>query len=194
MHHVLCKILAKFHWNPLSTAKVMIHNIAKKLWTLTLSVWHFFRYWIFSMHFYKTVHVAILITHLFDFPVLWAAWKCKIYVLSPLPIQFIMLSSAALGWNSSTLKKERFLSEWISFLARLYEVQGELLQSPRSSASVSGHTVTKFYMQVFQKFISWQPLIRKHSYLDHRYPGGPAFILWLLSPGLMPRVGLEVKI
>ena len=38
------------------------------------------------------------------------------------------------------------------------------------------HTATKFYMQVFQKFISRQPLIRKHSYLDHRYPGGPAFI------------------
>ena len=25
--------------------------------------------------------------------------------------------------------------------------------------------------------ISHQPLIRKHSYLDHRYPGGSAFIL-----------------
>ena len=30
----------------------------------------------------------------------------------------------------------------------------------------------KFYDQVFQKFISWQPLIRKHSYLDRRYLGG----------------------
>ena len=34
------------------------------------------------------------------------------------------------------------------------------------------HTMVKFYMQVFQKFISRQALIRKHSYLDHRYPGG----------------------
>ena len=43
------------------------------------------------------------------------------------------------------------------------------------------------------KFISQQPLIRKHSYLDYRYPGGPAFIPWFLTPGLMPRVELEVK-
>ena len=30
------------------------------------------------------------------------------------------------------------------------------------------------------KFLKWgishQPIIRKHSYLDHRYPGGSAFI------------------
>ena len=37
--------------------------------------------------------------------------------------------------------------------------------------------------------ISHQPLIRKHSYLDHRYPVGSAFIPWLLTPGSMPRVG-----
>ena len=30
---------------------------------------------------------------------------------------------------------------------------------------------------------SRQPLIRKHSYLDHRYPGGLAFIPILLTPG-----------
>ena len=48
------------------------------------------------------------------------------------------------------------------FLARLYEVQGELLQSPQLSAS--RHIATKFYIQVFQKFLSRQPLIRKHSY------------------------------
>ena len=36
-------------------------------------------------------------------------------------------------------------------------------------------TAAKFDMQVFQKFISRQPLIRKHSYLDHRYTGGSAF-------------------
>ena len=29
---------------------------------------------------------------------------------------------------------------------------------------------------IFLKFIGQQPLIRKHSYLDHRYPGGLAFI------------------
>ena len=37
--------------------------------------------------------------------------------------------------------------------------------------------------------ISHKPLIRKHSYLDHRYPEGSAFIPWLLTPGSMPRGG-----
>ena len=40
------------------------------------------------------------------------------------------------------------------------------------------------FMELLQSFtckqlelsISHQPLIRKHSYLDHRYPGGSAFI------------------
>ena len=50
-------------------------------------------------------------------------------------------------------------------------------------------TLRQFYIQVFQKFISRQPLIRKHLYLDHTYPGGPAFIPYLLTPGLMPRGG-----
>ena len=43
------------------------------------------------------------------------------------------------------------------------------------------------------KFLKWgishEPLIRKHSYLDHRYPGGSAFIPWLLTPGSMPQCG-----
>ena len=39
--------------------------------------------------------------------------------------------------------------------------------------------------------ISHQPIIRKHSYLDHRYPGGSAFILWLLTPGSMPWGGAK---
>ena len=52
----------------------------------------------------------------------------------------------------------------------------------------SHHTALKFYVKVFQKFISRQPLVRKHSYLDHRYPGGLAFIPW---PWLM---GHEVKV
>ena len=41
----------------------------------------------------------------------------------------------------------------------------------------------KVYMQVSQKFIFQQPLIRKHLYLEHRYPRGST-----LTPGL------EVKI
>ena len=43
------------------------------------------------------------------------------------------------------------------------------------------------------KFLKWDishhPLIRKHSYLDHRYPGGSAFSPWLLTPGSMPQCG-----
>ena len=35
---------------------------------------------------------------------------------------------------------------------------------------------SKFYVQELKWSISHQPLIRKHSYLDHRYPGGSAFI------------------
>ena len=51
-----------------------------------------------------------------------------------------------------------------------------------------------FKRQGFQKFISRQPLIRKHSYLDQRYPRGPAFIPWVLTPETMPPgVGLAVK-
>ena len=45
--------------------------------------------------------------------------------------------------------------------------------------------ISKFYVQG----ISHQPLIRKHSYLDHRYPGGLAFIPWILTPGSMPHDG-----
>ena len=74
-----------------------------------------------------------------------------------------------------------------TFLARLYKVQGELLQSPQSSVSAFPSHCNRVFMQVFQKFISWQPLIRKLSYLDHRYTGGPACIPWLLTPWLMLR-------
>ena len=40
------------------------------------------------------------------------------------------------------------------------------------------------------KFLKWgvsQQPPRKHSYLDHRYPGGSAFISWLVTPGSMPQ-------
>ena len=43
------------------------------------------------------------------------------------------------------------------------------------------------------KFLKWcisqQLLIRKHSYLDHSYPGGLAFTPWSGTPGSMPRGG-----
>ena len=52
----------------------------------------------------------------------------------------------------------------------------------------------KFYVKVSQVGISHQPLIRKHSYLDHRYTGGSAFIPWLWPQGPCPRVRLGVKV
>ena len=42
--------------------------------------------------------------------------------------------------------------------------------------------------------VSHEPLISKHSYLNHMYLGGSAFIPWLLTQGPCPRVGLEVNI
>ena len=60
-------------------------------------------------------------------------------------------------------------SKWLwaghnSFSAGFYEVQREQLQSPRSSVSASAfhHTAVKFYVQVFWKVRSQQPIIRKH--------------------------------
>ena len=52
---------------------------------------------------------------------------------------------------------------------------------------LSVELLQRFMLQFLKWGISQQPLIRKHSYLDHRYPGGSAFSLWLLSPGSMPQ-------
>ena len=74
----------------------------------------------------------------------------------------------------------------------LYEVQGELLLSSRSSTfayvyAFLSHCVKVLYASFSKGHIS-EPLIRKHSYLEHRYPGWSLFIPWLLTPGFMPRV------
>ena len=50
-----------------------------------------------------------------------------------------------------------------------------------------------FTLKQIKWSISHQPLIRKHSYLDHKYPGGSTFIPWLLTPGSMPRGGTRDK-
>ena len=49
--------------------------------------------------------------------------------------------------------------------------------------------VTSFTLKFLKWGISHQPLIRKHSYLDLRYPWGSAFSPWLLTPGFMPQGG-----
>ena len=53
---------------------------------------------------------------------------------------------------------------------------------------------TKFFTELQDSFSSEvyltnHSLIRKHSYLDHRYPGKSTFIPWLLTPGSMPQGG-----
>ena len=50
-----------------------------------------------------------------------------------------------------------------------------------------------FMLKFLKLGISHQPLIRKHSYLDHRYPWGFAFIPWLLTPGSMSQGGARGK-
>ena len=50
-----------------------------------------------------------------------------------------------------------------------------------------------FTLKELEWSISHQPLIRKHSYLDHWYPGGSTFIPWLLTIGFMPRDGAKGK-
>ena len=48
-------------------------------------------------------------------------------------------------------------------------------------------------MEFASKFLKWcisqQLLIRKHTYLDHSYPGGLAVTPWSWTPGSMPRGG-----
>ena len=44
-----------------------------------------------------------------------------------------------------------------------------------------------FMLKQIKWSISHQPLTRKHSYLDHWYLGGSAFIPCLLTQGFMPR-------
>ena len=46
-----------------------------------------------------------------------------------------------------------------------------------------------FTLKQLEWSVSHQPLIRKHSYLDNRYPGGLAFIPWLLTPGSVTQGG-----
>ena len=76
-------------------------------------------------------------------------------------------------------------SSWtflFSFLARLYEVQGELVQSPWSSTSASvsasafpSHCDKVLYASFSKVHIS-TATHQMSSYLEHKYPGGPVFI------------------
>ena len=60
------------------------------------------------------------------------------------------------------------------FLARLYEVQGELLKSPRSSAFA--FPFPSLCVKVFQMLISQQSLLTEASNLELRYLGGSSEI------------------
>ena len=61
------------------------------------------------------------------------------------------------------------------FLARLYEVQGELL-SPRSSAFAFAFPFPSHCVKVFQMLISQQSLLTEASNLELRYLGGSSEI------------------
>ena len=73
------------------------------------------------------------------------------------------------------------------FLANLYKYKESYCSHPVVHACV--HCIKIFMFFFFKLDISLQPLIRKHSYLDHRYPGGLALISWLLTAVSMPRGG-----
>ena len=60
--------------------------------------------------------------------------------------------------------------------------------------SVTWNLRQSFALKFLKCCISQQLLIRKHSYLDHSYPGGLAFTPWPRPQGPCPGVGLEVKI
>ena len=55
--------------------------------------------------------------------------------------------------------------------------------------SVTWNLRQSFALKFLKWCISQQLLIRKHSYLDHSYPGGLAFTPWPRTPGSMPRGG-----
>ena len=55
--------------------------------------------------------------------------------------------------------------------------------------SVAWNLRQSFALKFLKWCISQQLLIRQHSYLDHRYPGGFAVTLGPRTPGSMPRGG-----
>ena len=65
----------------------------------------------------------------------------------------------------------------------------------RSFVSYSGTFVE--FMSLL-KFLWWcishEPMIKNHSYFNHRYPIGFALFLYVRTLGPCPGVGLEVKI
>ena len=78
-----------------------------------------------------------------------------------------------------------------AFMPRVYSFC--LSVHPYVCSFVSG-IYDKVFQKVTLKFLKWdlshETLIRKHSFLDHRYPGGSAFIPWPWPQGPCPRVGL----
>ena len=59
--------------------------------------------------------------------------------------------------------------------------------------SVAWNLRQSFALKFLKWCISRQLLIRKHSYLDHSYPGGLAFTPWPWTPGSMPRGGARCQ-
>ena len=88
---------------------------------------------------------------------------------------FIIPRHLCLGVYSFRLSVRPYGCSFVSLFVRDSVPFVELLQS--------------FTLKFLQWGISQQPLIRKHSYLDHRYPVGSAFIPWIGTPGSMAQGG-----
>ena len=84
---------------------------------------------------------------------------------------------------------------WISYLYSRH-LLGRKVYSFHSFVRNSVPFVESLQSFTF-KFLKWdifhQPLIRKHSYLDHRYPGGSAFIPGLLTLRSLPQGGTRCQ-
>ena len=48
---------------------------------------------------------------------------------------------------------------------------------------------SKFWLKFLYRCISHEPMVRNHSYLDHRYPIGFALFPRVRTPGPMPEGG-----
>ena len=78
-----------------------------------------------------------------------------------------------------------------SFLARLHEVHRAIAVTPVVHVPVPLRVRVRMRVTLALKF-SRSPYLdnRKHSYLDHRYPVGLAFIPWHRAPGSRPGGGV----
>ena len=77
-----------------------------------------------------------------------------------------------------------------AFLARLHEVHRAIAVTPVVHVPVPVRVCVRVPVRVTLALkFSRSPYLDKHSYLDHRYPVGLAFIPWHRAPGSRPGGG-----